>query len=125
MLWGSAYGPADKRRARLSRPSADRRRTRMIFGGSGRFALLGMNLFLGVCAVVGAVQVVPRLPLEWLAGTPFPNYTVPAPALGVVVGGGALLAAVLLLFQPAAGAVLSIAIGGAIAIFEVVETLVV
>jgi hypothetical protein len=34
-----------------------------------------------------------KLPLAWLAGTPFGDYTIPGLALAIVVGGGALLAA--------------------------------
>ena len=34
-----------------------------------------------------------ELPLAWLAGTPFGDYTIPGLALAIVVGGSALLAA--------------------------------
>lgn len=37
-----------------------------------------------------------RFPLEWLRGTPFPDYTIPALLLTVVVGGDALIACALL-----------------------------
>jgi hypothetical protein len=90
-----------------------------------RVGLIGLELFLGVTAVYGAIWVVPTLPPEWLAGTPFSDYTVPALALGVVVGGGAFLAAGLLLFGEELGVLVSGAVGLAIAIFEVVETMVV
>ena len=39
-----------------------------------RFALLTMLLFLGVTTAIGALVVVPSLPLAWLAGSPFANY---------------------------------------------------
>ncbi|MBI3971918.1 MAG: hypothetical protein HY332_11565 [Chloroflexi bacterium] len=90
-----------------------------------RFTLVGLELFLGITAVTGAVSVVPTFPPKWLAGTPFPDYTIPALALGVVVGGGAFLAAAMLLFHHAWDVLLSMSVGLAIAIFEVVETTVV
>jgi hypothetical protein len=90
-----------------------------------RVVLIGLQVFLGVGAVGGALWVVPTLPPEWLTGTPFPDYTVPALALGVVVGGGAFVAAAMLLCREPWGVVLSLAVGLAIAIFEVVETMVV
>ena len=89
-----------------------------------RFALVGLNCFLGASALLGAVAVVPALPPEWLAGTPFPDYTVPALALGAV-GAGAVLAAAALLVREAWGVLLSLAVGIGIAAFEAVETLVV
>jgi hypothetical protein len=89
-----------------------------------RFALVGLNLFLGVHALFGAVAVVPALPPPWLAGTPFPDYTIPALALGAV-GAGALLAAAALLPREEWGVRLALAAGAGVAAFEVVETLVV
>lgn len=38
-----------------------------------------------------------RFPLDWLRGTPFPDYTIPALILAVVVGGSALVACILVL----------------------------
>src|ERR671922_277542 len=90
-----------------------------------RFVLIGLEVFLGIGAVAGALWVGPTLPPEWLAGTPFPDYTIPALALGVVIGGGAFLAAAMLLFHQPWGVLLSLAVGLAMAIFEVVETTVV
>jgi hypothetical protein len=90
-----------------------------------RLTLLGLHLFLAITAIFGAVFVVPRLPREWLAGTPFPDYTIPALALGVVIGGGAPVAAAMLIFQEPWGVLLSLAVGGALCMFEVVETTVV
>jgi hypothetical protein len=91
---------------------------------TARLALVGLNLFLGVNAVFGAVAVVPALPPEWLTGTPFPDYSLPALALGAV-GAGAVLAAGGLLLREAWGLRLSLAVGAGVAIYEVVETLVV
>ena len=90
-----------------------------------RFTLAALELFVAVGAVGGAIWVVPTLPPEWLVGTPFPDYTVPALALGGAVGGGAILAAGLLLIRAGWGIPVSLAVGLALAIFEVVETSVV
>lgn len=90
-----------------------------------RFALIGVELSLAIAAIAGAVFVVPTLPKEWLDGSPFSDYSLPALALGVLVGGGALLAAALLVMRSEWGAPASVLVGLAMAIFEVVETTVV
>lgn len=46
----------------------------------------------GITLLVGAEGE--RFPLEWLKGTPFKDYTIPALLLAVVVGGSALVACV-------------------------------
>ena len=89
------------------------------------FTLVGLNLFLAANAVAGALWVVPTLPGDWLAGTPFADYTIPAVALGVVVGLGALSAAILLIVRAQAGAFTSGVVGAGMMIFELVETSVV
>lgn len=53
--------------------------------------------FVALTAIGGGVTIlggVDEFPLEWLAGTPFDDYTVPALILTIMVGGSALLAAV-------------------------------
>jgi hypothetical protein len=90
-----------------------------------RTALIALELFLALTAIYGAIYVVPLQPRALLAGSPFPDYTVPALGLGVVVGGVALVAAATLLLRPGIGTVLSIVSGGSIIVFEVVETAVV
>jgi hypothetical protein len=89
-----------------------------------RVVLILLTAFLGLTAVFGAVSVVPTMPLDLLAGTPFADYTVPALSLGLI-GIGALAAAALLVVNPPLGVRLSIVVGAGIAIFEIVETLVV
>lgn len=89
-----------------------------------RIVLILLNVFLGLTAVFGAVSVVPTLPKDLLVGTPFPDYTIPSLAL-TMVGVGALLAAALMVFNMPIGLLLSFAVGAGIAIFEIVETLVV
>lgn len=49
-----------------------------------RAVLIGLDLLLGVTALIGGLTVVPTLPPEWLAGSPFTTYTLPALALTMV-----------------------------------------
>ena len=64
-----------------------------------RIALLVIAAFIATSAIEGGVAVLGgvvfryKLPLAWLAGTPFSDYTIPGLALAIVVGGSALLAA--------------------------------
>ena len=70
---------------------------------SVRIALVVVNLFAAVSAVVGAIGLLVgfmNIPLSELAGTPFADFTVPALLLGIVVGGSALVAAIIALFGP-------------------------
>lgn len=85
-----------------------------------RGTLIGLELFTAAGAIAGAIFVVPGLPREWLAGSAFADYTIPALALGILCGGGSLAAALVLLWRPAVGGLVSIAAGAAMAIFEVV-----
>lgn len=68
-----------------------------------RIALVVVDLFAAVSAIVGAVGLVVgymNIPLSALNGTPFADFTVPALLLGIVVGGSALVAAVIALVGP-------------------------
>jgi hypothetical protein len=86
-----------------------------------RGTLIGLELFTAVGAIAGAIFVVPGLPREWIAGSPFNDYTVPALALGILCGGGSLAGAIAVVWRPALGGPVSVAAGAAMAIFEVVE----
>lgn len=86
-----------------------------------RFGLLALDAFVAFTAIYGAIFVVPTIPLEWLKHGPFTDYTIPALALGILVGGSASAAAVLLLVRPGAGAVATIVAGIMIIGFELVE----
>ena len=49
--------------------------------------------FIALTAIGGGIVIltgVDQFPLEWLEGTPFPDYTIPALLLSVVVGGSGL-----------------------------------
>lgn len=68
-----------------------------------RIALVVVDLFAAVSAIVGAVGLVVgymNIPLSTLNGTPFADFTVPALLLGIVVGGSALAAATISVFGP-------------------------
>jgi hypothetical protein len=90
-----------------------------------RIVLIALLLFFGITALFGAIWVVPLLPVEWLTGTPITNYTVPALALGVIGICAFTSATLLVVFRLAWGVVLTVFVGVAMSIFEVVETLVV
>jgi hypothetical protein len=87
-------------------------------------ALVILQAFLAATAISGAIWVIPSQPTSLLAGSPFPDYTLPAVALGII-GAGALVSVGLLFVRPRAGALLSIGVGTAIIIFELVETAVI
>ncbi len=86
-----------------------------------RFALGLLELFVALTAIQGAIFVVPNLPAAWLKGSPFADYTVPALALGIVCGGGSLVAGLAVIFRPLLGAVLSVMAGLIVIAFELVE----
>ena len=68
-----------------------------------RIALIVVDLFLAVSAIVGAIGLAAgfmNIPLSVLHGTPFADFTVPALLLGIVVGGSALAAAATAVFGP-------------------------
>ena len=84
-----------------------------------RIAVVGVDLFEAVSAIVGAVGLVVgfmNIPLSVLSGTPFTDFTVPALLLGVVVGGSALLAAVVTAFGPRRFGALASAMAGCITV---------
>src|SRR5215217_6338721 len=64
-----------------------------------RIALVVIAAFIATSAIEGGVAVLGgvvfgyKLPLAWLADTPFSDYTIPGLALAIVVGGSALLTA--------------------------------
>jgi hypothetical protein len=68
-----------------------------------RIALVSVDLFAAVSAIMGAVGLIVgfmQIPLSELHGTPFADFAVPALLLGIVVGGSALAAATIALFGP-------------------------
>jgi len=91
-----------------------------------RSALIVVEAFVALSAVAGGIALLrgvfaQGIPVAWLAGTPFNDYTIPGLLLALVIGGGMLLAAATV-FIPREWAVL-ISVGAGIVMvgFEVVE----
>ena len=90
--------------------------------------LITLEMFLGVTAALGGLCLVMGWyapPLDMLAGSIFASYLVPGLALAVLVGGGSVLAAVLLARHAAWGVAVSAAAGVMILVFEAVELVVI
>lgn len=67
-----------------------------------RIALVLLTGFIALTAIGGGIALLvgledSRFPLDWLRGTPFPDYTIPALILAIGVGGSALVASILVL----------------------------
>ncbi len=86
-----------------------------------RTGIAFLDLILAVTALFGALTVVPVLPRDWIAGSIFSDYTIPALGLGVLVGGSAAVATVAVLFRPKVGAAAAMVSAVMIIGFEVVE----
>lgn len=72
--------------------------------------------FIVLTAIAGGLALLlglegNRFPLEWLRGTPFKDYTVPALLLAVVVGGSALAACLMIFTRHKEAPLISIAAG--------------
>jgi hypothetical protein len=83
---------------------------------------------MALTAIQGAIFVVPTMPRSVLHKgvlALFPDFTIPALALGILCGGSALVALVTVLARPRFGALASIVAGLLIFVFELVEILVV
>jgi hypothetical protein len=85
-----------------------------------RLALIALHALVAVSAIAGAIWVVPTMPLEWIKAGPFDDWSIPAFALGFV-GGLAAVALLAVIIRPWAGALLSVAAGAAMVVFEFVE----
>jgi hypothetical protein len=90
--------------------------------GTGRRAALGTLLAVqAIGAIGGAIFVVPKLAEDNLKPGPFADYTLPALGLAVIVGGGSLLALIPVLIRSRYAALVALAAGLAVMIFEVVQ----
>lgn len=89
-----------------------------------RILLIVLAGLVAFTAIGGAFFVVPTMPLDWIKAGPFTDWTIPAIALGLVGAFAAVTTAVLVV-RPWAGALMSIAVGAAMVIFELVEITVV
>jgi hypothetical protein len=94
-----------------------------------RVALVVLNTFLGLTAVVGGLGLLlgwyEPPPVKLLRGSPFGSYAIPALFLLVVMGGGGLIAAVALLRRHELGVPTSGVVGVMTIGFEVVQMIIV
>lgn len=85
--------------------------------------------FIAVTAIGGGIALLSgaedgRFPLEWLQGTPFKSYTIPALLLTFIVGGSSLLACIAIFRNLKAGILSSLTAGIVMVGFIVVEVLI-
>ena len=91
-----------------------------------RIALVVLEAFISLGAVGGGIAILTGafdqwLPIAWLQGTPFSNYTIPGLLLLIVIGGGMLLAATTVFVRREWALLLSLAMGLVMIGFEVFE----
>ncbi len=91
-----------------------------------RIALVATETFVGLGAVAGGIALLTGvfaqgIPVTWLQGTPFSDYTVPGLALAILVGGGMLLAAATVFICREWAVLVSVVAGIFMVGFEVVE----
>lgn len=93
-----------------------------------RGSLAGLTAFVALTAISGAIFVVPTMPRAVLRQgllALFPDYTIPALALGALCGGSAVVAFVAVLLRPQLGGMASVVAGILMVAFELVEIVVV
>ena len=81
-----------------------------------RGALVIADAFVALAAIGGGLALAlgmesGRFPLDWLAGTPFPDYVAPGLLLAIVVGGAAAVATAMTVRDARTGAVASVVAG--------------
>lgn len=93
-----------------------------------RFALVAIEAFIGLSAIFGGVALLTGafhfdqwIPVAWLAGTPFSDYTIPGLFLLIVIGGGMFLAATTVFVKCEWAVLLQASMGLVMIGFEVVE----
>jgi hypothetical protein len=93
-----------------------------------RLILVILEAFIGLSAIGGGIAILTNafdfdhwLPIAWLAGTPFSDYTIPGLLLLIVIGGGMLLAASTVFIQQEWAGLLSATMGLVMLGFEVFE----
>lgn len=90
--------------------------------------LIILSVFLALSAIAGCIQLLEGTyapPVDMLQGSPFKDYIFPGLALGLIVGGSALLAAVLLVRRNRFAFLSAATAGIIIMFFEFVEMLVI
>lgn len=91
---------------------------------ANRTTLIVLQAFVAFTAIVGALFVVPTLPLDWIKAGPMTDFTIAAIALGIC-GLAAVVAVVLLVVEPRLGGAASVVAGALMIAFELVEIAVV
>jgi hypothetical protein len=87
---------------------------------ASRGVLAVLTAFLALTTILGATLVVPTLPREWLEGSVFGDYTIPALALAFV-GGLSLVAFGAAVRRPEVAGGVAVAAGLSMVAFEAVE----
>jgi hypothetical protein len=93
-----------------------------------RGAIAALAAFMALTAIGGAIFVVPMMPRSVLQQgilALFPDFTIPALALGVLCGGAALVTLVAVFVRPQLGALAALVAGVFMIAFELVEIVVV
>jgi hypothetical protein len=85
--------------------------------------------FIALTAIGGGIALLTgaegqRFPLDWLQGTPFKDYTIPALLLTVAVGGSSLLACIAIIRDLKTGMPAALAAGMIMVGFIVIEVLI-
>lgn len=91
-----------------------------------RLFLILLNGFLALTSIAGGLALLTGTmapPLEYLVGSPFPNYVIPGLALALLVGGSSLATTILLVTRRQLAGLAALATGLAIIIFETVEVM--
>jgi hypothetical protein len=91
-----------------------------------RSALIVGETFVALGAVAGGIALLrgvfaQGIPVAWLAGTPFNDYTIPGLLLAIVIGGGMLLAAATVFIPREWTVLISVGAGIVMVGFEGVE----
>jgi hypothetical protein len=91
-----------------------------------RIVLVVIEAIIGLGAIGGGIAILTGsfdqwLPLAWLQGTPFSDYTIPGLLLLIVIGGGMLLAAATIFIQREWAVLLSALMGLVMIGFEIFE----
>jgi hypothetical protein len=93
-----------------------------------RGAIAALAAFMALTAIQGAIFVVPTMPRSVLHQgvlALFPDYTIPALALGALCGGAALVTVVAVFVRPQVGALAAVVAGAFMIAFELVAIVVV
>jgi hypothetical protein len=98
------------------------------FEKSIHVTLIVLTIFLALTALAGCIQLLEGTyvpPVEMLNGSVFKDYTFPGLALGLIVGGSAAFAAVLLIRKSKFAVLFATTAGIVIMFFEFVEILII